>query len=86
MDKYKRLGDYEPTAEEFEAGIERLSSFGSWGTATAYARRSNMKTKDVFELSAGEVYTTLLLDFEESELQKRLHEIHKRNLQFNKET
>lgn len=79
MEKYKRLSDYEPTAEEHEAGIDRLNSFGSFGTATALARRNNMTVEQIMALPAAQVYTTLLLDFEESQYQKQLMEIHRRN-------
>jgi len=59
--------------------VVRLAMFGAWGTATAYARRTNMKPDEVMKLPAREVYTTLLLDFEQNEFERRLMRIRERN-------
>lgn len=72
LEKYKRMNDYQPSEDEIEAGIDQLNRFGVWGTAVAYARRTNMTPEQVLERPASEIYTTLLYDFEQSEFQKRL--------------
>ena len=79
LDKYKRLNDYEPSEDEIEAGIDQVTRFGTWGTAVAYARRTNMKIEEVWKRPATEIYTTLLLDFEQAELNKRLRAVKERN-------
>jgi hypothetical protein len=38
-----------------------------------------MTVEQIMALPAAQVYTTLLLDFEESQYQKQLMEIHRRN-------
>jgi len=78
LDEFKRLGDYEPTIEEQEAGVEELGKFGFFATAVQLARKYGKTHDDILAMPAREVYTTLLYDFEQSEIEKRLQKIHSR--------
>lgn len=80
LEGYKELNDYQPDGDELEAGIEQLNRFGPHLTATVYARKNNMKRpEDVYALPAKEVYTTLLMDYLENKIEKKLGHVRERN-------
>lgn len=78
LTEFKRLGDYTPSVEEEEAGVDELSKFGFFATAVQLARKYGKTHDEILAMPAREVYTTLLYDFEQSEVEKRLHEIRSR--------
>lgn len=78
LEEFKRLGDYTPSVEEEEAGVDELNKFGSFGTAVQLARKYGKTHDEILAMPAREVYTTLLYDFEQSEVEKRLHQIRSR--------
>ena len=78
MLEFKRLNEYEPTIEELEAGVEELSKFGFFGTAVQFARKYGQTHDEILNMPAREVYTTLLYDFEQSEVEKRINKIRSR--------
>jgi len=73
------LNDYEPDGDEEEAGIAIFAGFGFFPTVVSLSRQMSCNYDDVLEMSAEEIYMTLLLDFEQSEYQKRLMKIKQRN-------
>ena len=73
--EFKRLNEYEPTIEELEAGVEELSKFGFFGTAVQFARKYGQTHDEILKMPAREVYTTLLYDFEQSEVERKLNQI-----------
>lgn len=79
LKKYERLTEYEPTDEELEAGIEILKNFGSFPTIVSLARSLKLTYNEVLQMSADEVYMTLLYDFEENQIKKKLSDIHQRD-------
>ena len=78
MLEFKRLNEYEPTIEELEAGVEELSKFGFFGTSVQLARKYGQTHDQVLNMPAREVYTTLLYDFEQSEVERKLNQIRSR--------
>ena len=78
MLEFKRLNEYEPTIEELEAGVEELSKFGFFGTAVQFARKYGQTHDEIVNMPAREVYTTLLYDFEQSEVERKLNQIRSR--------
>ena len=78
MLEFKRLNEYEPTIEELEAGVEDLAKFGFFGTAVQFARKYGQTHDQVLNMPAREVYTTLLYDFEQSEVERKLNQIRSR--------
>lgn len=78
LTEFKRLGEYEPSLEEIEAGVDELSKFGFFSTAIQLARKYGQTHDEVLNMPAREVYTTLLYDFEQSEVEKRLNQIRSR--------
>lgn len=78
MLEFKRLNEYEPTIEELEAGVEELSKFGFFGTAVQFARKYGQTHDEILNMPAREVYTTLLYDFEQSEVERKLNQIRSR--------
>lgn len=78
LEEFKRLQDYTPSVEEEEAGVDDLQKFGSFGTAVQLARKYGKTHDEILAMPAREVYTTLLYDFEQSEVEKRLNQIRSR--------
>ena len=78
MLEFKRLNEYEPTIEELEAGVEELSKFGFFGTAVQFARKYGQTHDEILNMPAREVYTTLLNDFEQSGVERKLNQIRSR--------
>ena len=78
MLEFKRLNEYEPTIEELEAGVEDLAKFGFFGTAVQFARKYGQTHDEILNMPAREVYTTLLYDFEQSEVERKLNQIRSR--------
>ena len=78
MLEFKRLNEYEPTIDELEAGVEELSKFGFFGTAVQFARKYGQTHDEILNMPAREVYTTLLYDFEQSEVERKLNQIRSR--------
>lgn len=77
--KYERLTGYKPGEDEIEAGIEILEQFGSFSTVISLARQLSKTYDEVMQMKADEVYMTLLYDFEENEVKKKLSDIKKRD-------
>lgn len=78
MLEFKRLNEYEPTLDELEAGVEDLAKFGFFGTAVQFARKYGQTHDEILNMPAREVYTTLLYDFEQSEVERKLNQIRSR--------
>lgn len=74
-ERYKRLREYEPDADEEVAGVEIFQRFGFFPTLVNLSRKMGMKYDDVLAMEADTIYMTLLLDFETSEYEKRLMDI-----------
>lgn len=79
FERYKRLSEYEPSDEELEAGVEVFGNFGFFNTVVTLSRKMSCSYEQVLNMSADEVYMTLLLDFETAEYEKRLTEVRRRN-------
>ena len=78
MLEFKRLNEYEPTIDELEAGVEDLAKFGFFGTSVQLARKYGQTHDEILNMPAREVYTTLLYDFEQSEVERKLNQIRSR--------
>lgn len=74
--QFKKLGEYEPTFEEKEAGIEELEKFGFFATVVEMARKYSKTHDEILNMAAIEVYRTLLYDFEVSQVNKNLNRIY----------
>lgn len=77
--KFGRLNDYKPTEDEKEAGLNRLASLAPFGTPLSIARRTNMTPEQILMRPADEAYTIMLVDFEQSEYEKRYRKIQEDN-------
>lgn len=77
FNKYQRLGEYQYSDEELEAGAEVFEGFGHFPTVVKIGRERGLTNDEVLALSAEEVYMELLLDFERNEYEKNLHRIQK---------
>lgn len=84
MDKYKRLNDYQMSDDEIEAGFEVFESFGSFPVIKSMAEKLHKTYDEIYNLTANEVYLTLLYDFEQAEKQKNLRDIVERNARIGK--
>lgn len=71
------MNEYEPSDEEVIAGSEIFQSFGSFPTVVNLARQMGQTYDFVVNMTADEVYMTLLYDFEVSQYEKRLYELKK---------
>lgn len=75
FEKYKRLSEYEETAEEFQAGVNRFEKFGFFSQCVELSRKMGKTYDEVLQMSATQVYQTFLYDFEKSEYEKNLFRI-----------
>lgn len=78
LQRFKRLNDYEPSPEELEAGVDNLSKFGFFATVVQFARKYGKTHDEILAMPAEEVYTTLLFDFEQNEIERNLIKIQNR--------
>lgn len=58
--------------QEIEAGFERMSAFGSFGTALAMSGKDLIRAGEILKQPAIDVYATLLYSFIENSCQKEL--------------
>lgn len=72
--RYSRLNDFKPDADQKYAGIDRLSNFGFFNTMHTLAGGDPLKYDALLEQPAEIIYQTLLFDFEKAEYDKRLTE------------
>lgn len=77
FETFAGLNDYEPEEAEIMAGVNQLSRFGFYPTMMALARKMSMKYDEVLNMSAREVYMTLLVDKETADYEKRLYDYRK---------
>jgi hypothetical protein len=76
FEKYKRLQDYKPTQEEIRAGVDELNRYGYFPTLMSLCK-SPLEYDDMLKQPADIIYMTLLVSFEKSEIQRRMHEFEK---------
>jgi hypothetical protein len=74
FNKFKRLNDYKPDQDEILAGVNELEKYGNLPTLMSLCN-SPLEYEAMLNLSAQVIYYTLLVSFEKSEIQKKLHEI-----------
>lgn len=79
FERFKRLNDYTPDDNAKEAGVERLNNLGSIITVLNLAKRQNLTPEQVWKEPAEAMYIVLLVDFEQSEYEKRLRKVHEEN-------
>lgn len=72
--KYSRLQDYKPKQKDIAAGVEKLNQYGFFTTLHALAKGDPLKYDDMLLQPADNVYQTLVLDFELSEIRKKYQE------------
>ena len=64
-----------PSSDELSAGVERLEAFGYLNVVVGLVESKGQTVEYWLNKASLDVYTILLLDFEKSEIQKRLQEI-----------
>jgi len=77
FDRYKRLGDYKPSAAEELANVDRFKQFGAKMTIKAIGEKYNKTMSEVLQMQAEEIYEVLLMDFEQSMYQRDLEKAYK---------
>ena len=75
FDRFKAMNAHEYSEMETEAGVESLSKFGHWPIVFRMAKERGTTNDDILNMTAIEVYTELLHNFEVSEYQKRMQAI-----------
>jgi hypothetical protein len=74
--KYERLGEWQPTAEQQMAGIDRFEKFGMMPQLYGLRKYYPSLTDDeILELKADVVYFKFMYDFEQAQFEKALQEI-----------
>lgn len=73
--KFKGMNAHEYSEMELEAGVEDLAKFGHWPIVFRIGRERGMTNDQVLNMTAVEVYTELLHNFETDVYQKRLQNI-----------
>jgi hypothetical protein len=73
--KYERLNDYEPDNDEIRAGVKELDKYGYFTTLMALTNDNPLLYDEMLRQPAGVIYRTLLIKFEQAQIQKKLHEI-----------
>lgn len=71
FDKFKRLNDYQPSAEQKAAGLDKLNQYGFFATLHALAEGNPLNYDELLNQPADVIYQTLVMDFELSEYHKR---------------
>ena len=75
FDRFKAMNAHEYSEMETEAGVESLSKFGHWPIVFRMAKERGTTNDAILNMTAIEVYTELLHNFEVSEYQKRMQAI-----------
>lgn len=75
FDRFKAMNAHEYSEMEAEAGVESLSKFGHWPIVFRMAKERGTTNDAILNMTAIEVYTELLHNFEVSEYQKRMQAI-----------
>lgn len=75
LEPFRELGDYEPTVDEIQAGVEELNKFGSFATVVQLARKYAKTHDEILAMPAKEIYTVLLLDYTNYKISKNLQSI-----------
>lgn len=85
LKRFKRLNEHVYSDEEIEAEVERLEGFAHWATVFKIAKERGMSNDAVLNMTAIEVYTEMLYEFERNEYTQRYNEVIKqRQEHFNK--
>lgn len=72
--KYSRLQDYKPKPKDIAAGVDKLNQYGFFTTLHALAKGDPLKYDDMLLQPADNVYQTLVVDFELSEIRRKYQE------------
>lgn len=72
LENYKEMNNAELSEDEQNAGFERLSVFGGWGTAFSMSGEDPIKTKAILQEPAIDIYTALFYSYIKSTCQKEL--------------
>jgi hypothetical protein len=75
FEDYKRLGEYEEDADEFQAGVSRFERFGFFASCVELSRKMGKTYNEVLQMPAREIYQTFLYDFERADYEKTLLKI-----------
>lgn len=76
IEKEIELLNYEPTAEEIQAGISELSGkIGNFGTIKSLAKNYSREPDEILKWEYGKVFGILYTDLEEYKFQKRYNKI-----------
>lgn len=75
FDRFKAMNAHEYTEMETEAGVEKLGTFSHWPIVFRMAKERGTTNDAILNMTAIEVYTELLHNFEVSEYQKRMQAI-----------
>lgn len=78
LKRYEALGQHEADENELNAGVDKLSVFGHFGTIVQLSRKMGQTYEYVSQMPADEVYMTLLYDMEVNEYEKRYSDIMKK--------
>ncbi len=78
LERYKELNDSDYNDDQLEAGVKGLETFGVGAVRYSLAKGDATKYKQIEELSAEQVYFTLLYEKALSEYQERLKKIYDR--------
>lgn len=73
--RYERLGDYEQDEDEFQANSDRFKRFGFFASCVEISRKMGQSYETTLQMSATDIYQTLLYDFERSDYEKTLMRI-----------
>jgi predicted O-methyltransferase YrrM len=77
FERYKRLNDYQPSAAEELANVDRFKKFGAKMTIKSLSEKYHKTMGEVLQMQAEEIYEVLLMDFEQSQYQKDLEQAYK---------
>lgn len=75
LENYTEMLESQPTAEEVNAGIEELNSFGYFGTALTLAGGDPLKVDAILNEKAIRIYEILRYNFRKAKYMEELHKI-----------
>lgn len=75
LSQYEEMFNDKPDPLEVQAGSDRLTAFGVWGTAYNLAGEDLVKHYQIFDLPVADVYTALHYSWTKAQYQKRLMEL-----------
>lgn len=77
--RFERLKDYQPEPDEIEAGVNRFDIYKTFNTVKYLAREMGKTYDDILNLTAEEIYMTLIHDMDTALYMRDLRKVKEEN-------